>query len=80
MFFSALFVPQLIGDFDGARIEEFITVLMTGIERASAQLVLIDITDMPLLDTAGAAGLLARHAGGLKPAAGSTKPASAGCP
>ena len=33
-------------------------VLMAGIEQARARLVLIDITGMPLLDTAGAAGLL----------------------
>jgi len=48
----------LIGDFDGERIEEFMAVLMAGIEQARARLVLIDITGMPLLDTAGAAGLL----------------------
>jgi anti-anti-sigma regulatory factor/PAS domain-containing protein len=48
----------LVGDFDGARIEEFTSVLMAGIERTHAQLVLLDITGIPLLDTAGAAGLL----------------------
>jgi anti-anti-sigma regulatory factor/PAS domain-containing protein len=54
---GVLILP-LVGDFDGARINEFIGVLLEGIERQQASTVLIDITGLPLLDTAGAQGLL----------------------
>jgi anti-anti-sigma regulatory factor len=55
---EGVLVLPLIGAFDSARVAEFTSVLLGGIERAHARLVLIDITGMPLLDTAGAAGLL----------------------
>jgi anti-anti-sigma regulatory factor len=55
---DGVLVLPLIGAFDDARIDEFTGVLLDGIERAHARLVLIDITGVPLLDTSGAAGLL----------------------
>lgn len=55
---DGVLVLPLIGDFDRERIEEFMTVLLTSIERERAHLVLIDITGLPSLDTDGAAGLL----------------------
>ncbi len=51
-------IMPLIGDFDGARIEAFLPTLLQSIERERARVVLLDITGLPLLDTAGAAGLL----------------------
>jgi anti-anti-sigma regulatory factor/PAS domain-containing protein len=55
---DGVLVLPLIGDFDRARIEEFMSVLLTSIEREHAHLVLIDITGLPTLDAAGASGLL----------------------
>jgi anti-anti-sigma regulatory factor/PAS domain-containing protein len=55
---EGVLVLPLIGAFDSARIAEFTSVLLEGVERERARLVLIDITGMPLLDTHGAAGLL----------------------
>lgn len=51
-------IMPLVGSFDGPRIEEFSATLLGGVEREGARLVLLDITGLPLLDTAGAAGLL----------------------
>ncbi|HMQ31436.1 MAG TPA: STAS domain-containing protein [Chloroflexaceae bacterium] len=51
-------IMPLIGNFDGPRVEQFTQTLLRSIERERARLVLIDITGLPLLDTAGAAGLL----------------------
>jgi anti-anti-sigma regulatory factor len=55
---DGVLVLPLIGEFDAERIGTFTTVLLTNIEREHARLVLIDITGLPLLDQAGAAGLL----------------------
>ncbi len=52
-------IMPLIGNFDGPRVEQFTEVLLRSIEREQARLVLIDITGLPLLDTAGASGLIA---------------------
>jgi rsbT co-antagonist protein RsbR len=54
---GVLILP-LIGDFSAERISEFISVLLEGIERRRAHTVLIDLTGLPLLDWAGAQGLL----------------------
>lgn len=54
---GVLILP-LVGDFSGERINDFITVLLEGIERRKAGTVLIDITGLSLLDTVGAHGLL----------------------
>lgn len=51
-------VLPLIGAFDQQRIDEFVAVLLKSVEREQARLVLIDITGLPLLDAAGANGLL----------------------
>ncbi len=55
---EGVLVLPLIGAFDMARADEFIEVLLQGIERAGARLVLIDLTGIPLLDTKGAAAIL----------------------
>ncbi len=55
---QGVLVLPLIGDFTEARVEEFISTLLRGIEQQRAHLVLIDITGIPLLDTAGAHGIL----------------------
>lgn len=55
---DGVLVLPLVGAFDTARANEFAEVMLRGIEREQARLVLIDITGVPLLDTAGAAGLL----------------------
>lgn len=54
---GVLILP-LVGAFDGPRIGQFIEVLLASIERQRARVVLIDITGLPLLDTAGAQGLI----------------------
>jgi rsbT co-antagonist protein RsbR len=54
---GVLILP-LVGDFAGERIDEFIGVLLEGIEQQRASTVLIDITGLSLLDTHGAHGLL----------------------
>lgn len=51
-------VIPLIGDFTAERIEEFISLLLRGVERERADTVLLDITGIALLDTAGAQGLI----------------------
>lgn len=55
---EGVLVLPLIGAFDMARADEFMEVLLQGVERAGARLVLIDLTGIPLLDTTGAAALL----------------------
>lgn len=55
---KGVLVLPLVGSFDSRRIAELTDVLLKGIERERARLVLIDITGIPLLDEAGAAGLL----------------------
>jgi anti-anti-sigma regulatory factor len=55
---EGVLVLPLIGAFDMARADDFIEVLLQGIERDSARLVLIDLTGIPLLDTQGAAAIL----------------------
>jgi anti-anti-sigma factor len=55
---DGVLVLPLIGEFDADRIGTFSTVLLDSIERERARIVLIDITGLPLLDHAGAAGLL----------------------
>lgn len=55
---QGVLILPLIGDFDVERAEDFITVLLQGIEREHARLVLIDITGIPGMDTASANGLL----------------------
>jgi rsbT co-antagonist protein RsbR len=55
---EGVLVLPLIGAFDMARADEFIEVLLQGIERGGARLVLIDLTGIPLLDTQGAAAIL----------------------
>jgi anti-anti-sigma regulatory factor len=55
---EGVLVLPLIGAFDMSRADEFIEVLLQGIERAGARLVLIDLTGIPLLDTQGAASIL----------------------
>jgi rsbT co-antagonist protein RsbR len=54
---GVLILP-LIGEFDTARIEDFIRVLLCGIAREKARLVFIDITGLLVIDSDGAAGLL----------------------
>lgn len=51
-------VIPLIGDFTAERIDDFIGLLLRGVERDRADTVLLDITGIVLLDTAGAQGLL----------------------
>lgn len=51
-------VLPLIGDFDISRAREFTGILLQAIERERAQLALIDITGVPILDTAGALALV----------------------
>ncbi|NTU83641.1 MAG: STAS domain-containing protein [Chloroflexales bacterium] len=51
-------IMPLVGNFDGPRIDTFVHTLLQSAERERARLVLLDITGLPLLDTAGAAGLL----------------------
>lgn len=51
-------IMPLVGNFDQLRQHDLITVLLGGIERERAALVLIDITGIPLLDTFGAQTLL----------------------
>ena len=51
-------IMPLVGNFDGQRITDFTQTLLEGIEHKRARMVLLDITGLPLLDTAGAAGLL----------------------
>jgi rsbT co-antagonist protein RsbR len=55
---QGVLVLPLIGAFDSARIEALVDVLLAGVERERAHLVLIDVTGIPLLDDAAAAGLL----------------------
>jgi anti-anti-sigma regulatory factor/PAS domain-containing protein len=55
---EGVLVLPLIGAFDMARADDFIEVLLRGIERAGARLVLIDLTGIPLLDDQGAAVIL----------------------
>jgi anti-anti-sigma factor len=55
---EGVIVLPLIGDFDQARANDFIGTLLQAIERERANLALIDITGVPLLDTAGAAALV----------------------
>jgi anti-anti-sigma regulatory factor len=55
---EGVLVLPLIGAFDSERIEAFVGVLLAGVERERAHLVLIDVTGIPLLDAAAAAGLL----------------------
>jgi anti-anti-sigma regulatory factor len=55
---DGVLVPPLIGAFHSARIAEFAQVLLDGIERSGARLVLLDMTGMPLIDQPAAAGLL----------------------
>ena len=54
---GVLILP-LIGDFVGTRINEFISVLLRGIEHERARTVLVDITGVAVLDSEGARGLL----------------------
>jgi anti-anti-sigma factor len=54
---GVLILP-LIGEFDTARIEDFMRVLLCGIAREKARLVFIDITGLLVMDSDGAAGLL----------------------
>jgi anti-anti-sigma regulatory factor/PAS domain-containing protein len=51
---AGVIVLPLIGEFDAPRAQQFIETLLAGIEEACAHLVLIDITGISLLDTAGA--------------------------
>jgi anti-anti-sigma regulatory factor len=51
-------IMPLVGNFDGPRIDTFTQTLLQSVERERARLVLLDITGLPLLDTAGAAGLI----------------------
>jgi anti-anti-sigma regulatory factor len=51
-------ILPLVGTLDDARTDEFIGVLLKSIERERADLVLLDITGVPLLDTQGAQTLL----------------------
>lgn len=55
---EGVLIMPLIGQFDVERAEDFITVLLQGIERERARLVLIDITGIPGMDAASANGLL----------------------
>lgn len=51
-------IMPLVGSFDRGRLADFTAVLLSGIERERAGLVLLDITGLPMLDPAGAEGLL----------------------
>lgn len=55
---DGVLVLPLIGTFDSHRANEFTLVLLHGIEREKARIVLLDITGIHLLDQTGAAGLL----------------------
>lgn len=55
---DGVLVLPLVGPIDSGRIAEFTRVLLGGIERERARLVLIDVTGVPLLDEVAAAGLL----------------------
>lgn len=55
---EGVLVLPLVGVLDTARIEGFTTALLQRIERTRTHTALIDITGVPLLDAAGAAGLL----------------------
>ncbi len=54
---QGVLILPLIGNFDEERAEDFITILLQGIKRERARLVLIDMTGIPGLDTASANGL-----------------------
>ncbi|MGQ9927152.1 MAG: STAS domain-containing protein [Chloroflexaceae bacterium] len=51
-------VMPLIGEFNGARMQEFLEVLLQGIETRRASTVMLDITGLAHLDAEGAQGLL----------------------
>lgn len=55
---EGVIVLPLIGNFDQERAEDFTRVLLEGIQRHRARLVLIDITGILVLDATGAAALL----------------------
>jgi len=55
---EGVLILPLVGDFDQLRHGELAEVLLQGIQREHARLVLIDITGLHLLDTAGAKALL----------------------
>lgn len=51
-------VMPLIGDFHGARMNEFLDALLQGIETRRASTVMLDITGVTRLDAEGAHGLM----------------------
>jgi len=51
-------VMPLIGEFNSARMQEFLEVLLQGIETRRASTVMLDITGLARLDAEGAQGLL----------------------
>jgi ABC-type sugar transport system substrate-binding protein/anti-anti-sigma regulatory factor len=53
----AVLVMPLIGSIDSQRASEFISTLLDAISRYDAQVVLVDITGVPVIDTAVAASL-----------------------
>lgn len=55
---QGVLILPLIGQFDVDRAKDFSTVLLQGIERERARLVLIDMTGIPGMDMASANGLL----------------------
>jgi rsbT co-antagonist protein RsbR len=55
---EGVLVLPLIGTFDLTRADAFVDVLLQGIERERARIVLIDLTGIPLLDTKSAASVL----------------------
>jgi anti-anti-sigma factor len=55
---DGVLVLPLVGSFDQERADEFMRVLLHGIEREQARLVLLDVTGIPLLDTTGARRLM----------------------
>ncbi|RRR69784.1 MAG: STAS domain-containing protein [Candidatus Viridilinea halotolerans] len=55
---GVLILP-LIGDFTHERIDDFMSILLEGIEARRARTVLVDLTGLALLDMAGAQGILA---------------------
>jgi rsbT co-antagonist protein RsbR len=55
---DGVLVMPLVGDLDATRATDLTEVLLQAIEREQARLILLDITGVPLLDTASAAALI----------------------
>ncbi len=54
---QGVLIMPLVGEFDAERMAKFVPMLLTHIEREQAQVVLVDVTGLPLIDQEGAAAL-----------------------